>query len=98
MPSFPAPGRLPLRHRLVLGLLYLFLAMEVFTGPLRFYLAPIGLSPLVYLPKILIVGVVIATVLRTLYRGHIRPLFGAVLAIFVFFGLVGWLSTRCITS
>lgn len=89
----PYPDRLPLRHRLVLGLLYLFLAMEVFTGPLRFYLAQAGLSALVYLPKILIVGVVIATVVRTLYRGRIRPLFGAVLAVFVVFGLVGWMFT-----
>lgn len=86
----PCPDRLPLRHRLVLGLLYLFLAMEVFSGPLRFYLAQAGLSALVYLPKILIVGAVIATVVRTLYRGRIRPLFGAVLAMFVVFGLVGW--------
>lgn len=85
-----SPDRLPLQHRLVLGLLYLFLAMEVFSGPLRFYLAQAGLSKLVYLPKILIVGVVIVTVLRTLYQGRIRPLFGAALAVFVLFGLVGW--------
>ncbi len=90
----PSPDRLPLRHRLVLGLLYLFLATEIFTAPLRFYLAPIGLSPLTYLPKILIVGVVIATVVRTLYRGRIRPLYGAVLAAFFVFGLVGVGFTR----
>lgn len=89
----PPLAPLPLRNRLILGLLFIFLAMEVFSGPLRFYLAPIGLSPLVYLPKILIVGVVIATVLRTLYQGRIRPLFGAVLVVFVVFGLVGWMFT-----
>ena len=86
----PSSGYLPLRHRLILGLLYLFLAMEVFTGPLRFYLAQAGLSTLVYLPKILLVGIMIATVLRTLYQGRIRPLYGAVLAVFVVFGLIGW--------
>lgn len=67
--------------------------MEVFSGPLRFYLAQAGLSALVYLPKILIVGVVITTVLHTLYQGRIRPLYGAVLTVFVLFGLVGWIFT-----
>ena len=89
----PPLAPVPLRNRLILGLLFIFLAMEVFTGPLRFYLAPIGLSPLVYLPKLLIVGVVIATVLRTLYQGRIRPLFSAVFVVFVFFGLAGWMFT-----
>ena len=88
------PARLPLRHRLVLGLLYLFLALEVFAGPARFYLAQAGLTALIYLPKILIGGVVLASALRTLYLGRLRPAFAAVLSLFVIFALVGWGLTR----
>ena len=63
-----------MRHRLVLGLLYLFLTMEIFTGSLRLYLAQAGLSAQVYVRKILIAAFVITSVLRTLYRGRIRLL------------------------
>jgi len=92
LPQMP-PSRLLLRHRLVLALLYLFLVMEVFAGPARYYFARSGLAALIYLPKILIVGVVLASVLHALYRGRLRPAFAAVLSLFVIFALVGWTFT-----
>lgn len=93
MLRMPSAG-LPLRHRLVLGLLYLFLALEVVASPARFYLAQTGLASLIYLPKLLIVGVVVASALRALYRGRLRPAFAAILLSFMFFALVGWFFTR----
>ena len=88
-PQMP-PTRLPLRQRLILSLLYLFLVMDVLAGPARFYLAQAGLAELIYLPKTLIIGTVIASVLRTLYFGRLRPVFTVVLSLLVIFALVGW--------
>ena len=88
-----SPTGLPLRHRLVLALLYAFLALEALAGPARYYFAQAGLPALIYLPKLLIVGVVLASALRTLYRGRLRPAFAAVLSLFVIFALAGWAFT-----
>lgn len=83
-----------LGDRFVLALLYLFLAMEVFSGPLRYYLGLSGAAGLVYLPKLLIASVVLARVLRKLYLGRINTVFASVLVLFVAYGFVGALFTQ----
>lgn len=84
---------IPMRNRFILGLLYLFLVVDVLNGPLRYYMSSIGLSTLMYLPKLIIGVVVITATLRTLYRGLVRPVFATTLVVFVVYFLIGWIFT-----
>ncbi|QCQ20832.1 hypothetical protein [Desulfoglaeba alkanexedens] len=80
---------LPLSDRLVLAVLFVFLAVEVFQGALRYFFTLIGAPFLIYFPKLLVTAAFIGLAFKTARTMRIsRPVFG-VLTLFMVFVAVG---------
>ncbi|WP_460171192.1 hypothetical protein [Thermus sp. FJN-A] len=73
-----------------LGIGFVFLLSEVFGGMLRYYLASLGVAPLIYLPKALLAVGLAGAVLLSLVNKRVSLFFLLVLALAVEFSLVGY--------
>lgn len=83
-----------LGDHVVLAVLFVFLAVEVFQGALRYYLTAIGMPFLIYTPKLLVVIAFITLILNIVWTLHIRrPLLLATMLFSVFL-LVGLYYTN----
>lgn len=86
--------RPPRAERVVLAVLMLFLAAEIFSGVLRYGFAQAGAPWLIYVPKLLIMATVLSILLSALYRGRVQASLAAVLAVVIVFGFVGMYFTQ----
>ena len=77
---------------LVMG--FVFLLSQVFGGMLRYYLASLGMAPLVYLPKVLLTVALLGAALVSPARKRVSRLFLLVLALTLVFSLVGYVFVR----
>lgn len=81
----PAASLLGVTDRLVLALLFIYLATEVFGGAVRYCLTLIGMPWLAYTPKVLVVVAYFGLVLKVAYKGRIgRTMLGALVLLCVF--------------
>lgn len=79
----------PTTYRLAVLLLLLFVSVEVFEGALRYFLATVSLSSLIYIPKLLIAVAAIVVLMRASYTSRIDRVFLSVLLFFAAFEVVG---------
>jgi hypothetical protein len=82
----------------VLVVLFLFLASEIFAGPLRYYLARLGVAWLVYAPKLLVLVILLGQVIEILIGEQKRTMARTAFTVFAAYLVIGAYFTRSLAQ
>lgn len=80
---------LSLSERWIIFIILFFLLSELIGGVSRYYLSIFGFTPLIYVPKMLVLLTLFAVVMNSIWRGKISKIFLGTLFLLCFFAGVG---------
>ncbi|SEH08554.1 hypothetical protein [Candidatus Venteria ishoeyi] len=73
----------------ILFVFFLLLFSEIMSGVSRYYLSTLGLTPLIYVPKMLILLIILVIIMHSIWRAKINKIYLIILLLFAIFACVG---------